>query len=325
MSSLFQRHRGAMRTTALVTLILTGSSVAFADAFDPPATYYDSTAPGGVPLVGAPLKSALTTITNNAIFQDYGYARFALDDIDADLDNPGNVMLVYNGASVSGMWDSGSTWNREHTWPRSLGVGDSGADNSDLHQLRPCNPGLNSSRGNKPFGPGGSYWDPGAFGQYYRGEMARAMFYMETRYTYLTLVDGFPSGNQMGDLRYLLRWHYEEAPDFGERRRNQEIYDHHQSNRNPYVDRPEFVWAIWGDGPNDSTLHVGASPAADGSSSTTVDVGVGLVGAPFAPVDVTITKLGDDPTTFEVILAGDASSPMPTTRAASGTAATSTA
>jgi len=299
----------ALRPALVALCLVAGVSTASADPCDPPATYYDATAPGGVPLVGTSLKLALRTIINMGFDgQSYGYARYALDDIDFDPNAPGNVVLVYNGQSVSGVWDSGATWNREHTWPRSLGVGSSGDDHDDLHQLRPCNPGINSSRGNKVFGEAGGQWDAKHYGLHYRGEMARAMFYMETMYSHLVLHES-PTGSQMGDLRYLRRWHFEEAPDEGELARNQIIFDDHQHNRNPFVDRPEFVWAIWGSGVNDSTLHLGASPDADGASSEFIDVGFAIVGGEFTPVDVPLTKLGDDPTTFAVLLSGDARSP----------------
>ena len=72
-----------------------------------------------------------------------------------------------------------------------------------------------------------------------------------------------------------------------ERRYNQYIYcssgnltnhalnpTYYQGNRNPYIDHPEYVWAIFGGGNNNSQLHVGNTVASDGSSSTTATLRV---------------------------------------------------
>lgn len=291
-------------------------SAATADPYAPPAGYYDSATE-----TGPVLKAQLNDIISPHVFRNYDMARQALHLLDQDPANPANIILVYTGASVPGVWDSGVTWNREHTWPRSLGVGTSGPDNADMHHLRPCNPTINNSRGNQPFGIGTGFWDPSAFGAPFRGEMARTMFYMETRYDgtenfteNLTLTDGFPGPNQMGDKARLLEWHYLEPPNERERRRNHLVYSsvdnptYFQGNRNPFVDRMEFVWAIWGPFPNDSMLAVDEVISPDGGSSTLVDFGSFLVGAAVPPQSVQITKTGDAPTTFSVVVEGDAAS-----------------
>lgn len=48
----------------------------------------------------------------------------------------------------------------------------------------------------------------------------------------------------MGKLSLLLEWHKEDPVDEFEKNRNQVIYGA-QGNRNPYIDRPEFVHLIW--------------------------------------------------------------------------------
>jgi len=48
-------------------------------------------------------------------------------------------------------------------------------------------------------------------------------------------------------LSTLLRWHQEYPVSEVERRRNDLVYQA-QGNRNPFVDRPEFVPAIYGSG-----------------------------------------------------------------------------
>ena len=147
----FRTSRLAHAASIGVAALLLAPSV-FADAFDPPPTYYDA-ATGA----GATLKQQLHEIIEGHTVRSYGDARSILQDLDRDPADPDRILLVYDRASldVSSInpngsipgWDSGSSWNREHTWPRSRGVGSSGADNSDLHQLRPSDPGVNGSRG----------------------------------------------------------------------------------------------------------------------------------------------------------------------------------
>ncbi|MFW5767775.1 MAG: endonuclease, partial [Bacteroidota bacterium] len=55
-------------------------------------------------------------------------------------------------------------------------------------------------------------------------------------------------------LAMLMTWHENDPVSQKEQDRNNAIY-HWQGNRNPFVDRPEFVEHIWGDGPNESGLN----------------------------------------------------------------------
>ena len=295
----------------------------FADIYDPPSGYYT-----GATGTGATLKNQLHTIISTGVMvRSYDDARVALPIIDQDPDNANNIILVYTGVSIAGIWVSGGvTWNREHTWPQSLGVGSNGPDFSDLHHLRPCNPSVNSSRNNDPFGPqSANFWDPDHLSlstpYRWRGEMARAMFYMDTRYdgseantVNLTLVNGSPGANQMGDLASLLEWHYSEPVSERERRRNHYVYSqaanptYYQNNRNPFTDHPEYVWATFGTQPNNSTIYVGGSPASDGSSAVSVNLGTVIVGAGISNQNVTISKSGFTPTTFDITASGAATS-----------------
>ena len=84
-----------------------------------------------------------------------------------------------------------------------------------------------------------------------KGDVARMIFYMDLRYEgggvepdlevvdYISLQDNYPSP-EMGRLSTLLQWHEEDPPDAFERNRNEVIYSW-QGNRNPFIDRPEFV------------------------------------------------------------------------------------
>ncbi|MCH8840212.1 MAG: endonuclease [Planctomycetes bacterium] len=319
------------QAAVLLLTITVFMSAVVAGPYDPPANYYD-TATG----TGATLKSQLHNIIDNHTFFSYGDARSILQITDEDPNDPDRMLLVYNrvsldvsvinpGGSIPG-WDSGVSWNREHTWPRSRGVGTSGADNSDLHQLRPSDPGVNSSRSNLNFGgafgqsfgstfDGGTVWYPGDADA---GMIARQEFYMAVRYDGsdtntldLELQSGNPaSGDRfLGNLDRLLEWHYQAVPDDFELRRNDVIYDNYQGNRGPFVDRPEFVWSVFVDQQNDSQLYVDGAPGGDGGSTFAVELGPVLVGSA-VPSDqnVTLNKNGFDGSYYEVTTTGDATS-----------------
>ncbi|TWT46719.1 endonuclease I family protein [Botrimarina hoheduenensis] len=311
---------------SLAVLLFVGNGWANDVDFLPPPSYY-----AGATGTGAALKSQLQSITSTGHIQrTYGDFRNSAIIHDADPNNPGNILLTYNRASVSGTWDSGSTWNREHVWPQSLQTGS--ANNSsvgnlgDPHSLRPSNPSINTSRGNDPFGLVNTTGSFGAVagGYYYpgdadAGDLARSLFYSATRYSGLTLVNGQPGSNQMGDLASLVQWHYRDEPDTFERRRNQAVYSsglnpsYYTNNRNPYVDHPEFVWSVFVDNQNDSQVTLaGGSASADGSSVLALDFGRVYVGQPTPTLtqSITLDKGGSDGTYFQVTTAGAATSSL---------------
>lgn len=208
--------------------------------------YYE----GAAGLMGTDLESFLrTTVSTGFIGINYGDARYILDDTDRDPNNPNNLILVYLGTSVSGVWDSGVTWNREHVWPQSLlGVSASNSQinvASDLHSLKPANPAENSRRSNRYFD------DTGASGSYeprdvVKGDVARILLYKIIKYENLELVNSTaPIIYQMAMFSTLLRWHIFDPVDDFERNRNNVIFSY-QNNRNPFIDHPEFAEKIWG-------------------------------------------------------------------------------
>lgn len=311
---------------ALILAASVAAAVAWAGPYDPPPTYYNS-ATG----TGATLKQQLDTImTNNNVLLTYGDARYILNITDQDPSNSSNVLLTYNRNSVSGTWVGNGTGvfgSREHVWPQSrfpedepdvnngyIGMG------SDLHMLKPLDPGTNSNRGNRAFGFAATtganrklsdddYYFPGMAD---RGDMARILFYGATRWKDegLNLVNGagVVSNQEMGDLASLLEWHYLDVPDTFELRRNHLIFGE-QGNRNAYIDRPEFVWSVYVDQQNDSQLYVGGSPAADGGSTFSLGFNPVIVGAAVpAAQTVTLHKNGFDGTYFEVTTSGLATS-----------------
>jgi endonuclease I len=203
-------------------------------------TGYYSSANG---MTGSALINRLRIIINSSyVGKNYDYARQALWDTDKDPNNSSNLIEFYTGNSIPGIWDSGITWNREHVWPQSLlGVSAGGVNAaSDIHNLKPSNPSINSSRGNK------YYYSVTTSASFYptrtaiHGDIARMLFYMVIMYDIYSLVDAVPTVNQMAWLSILLQWHLNDPVDDFERNRNDRIY-YHQGNRNPFIDYPELI------------------------------------------------------------------------------------
>lgn len=241
-----------------------------------PPGYYDS----AIGLTGDQLKAALHNIIDNHTEKSYGDARYILDDSDKDPNNSSNVRTIYSPHSVNGTWDSGVTWNREHVWSKSRGIGsvdnDTYGAGSDIHNLRACIPQINTDKSNRWFVEcdtkynyssswTGSYYAGSSWSssQFYwkprdedKGDVARIMFYMATRYEGdvsgepdLELIDYIPSDNSTTNPIYALfsdlyQWHLDDPVDDFERNRNNVIYSH-QGNRNPYIDHPEYVKGVW--------------------------------------------------------------------------------
>jgi len=225
---------------------------------DPPPGYYDGTEG----LSGETLKAALNDIIDNHTAISYSAAYIALRDTDKDPANPNNVILLYTGWSVT---NAGyPTWNREHVWAKSHGdFGTTIGPGTDLHHLRPTDPGVNSARGNKDFDNGGTQ-HPVATGCYYdddsweprdevKGDVARMIFYMATRYEgeggeidleVVDAVNTYPAPLH-GKLSTLLEWNMFDPPDDFEENRNDVIYEDYQGNRNPFIDNPNYVNLIW--------------------------------------------------------------------------------
>jgi endonuclease I len=230
------------------------------------AAYY-SPASG---LTGTPLQSALHNIIDGHTVVDYGTVDEVMQVIDA-VDST-SVRLIYSLANLpkSSANISGG-WNREHVWPRSDGVGDTGPDYSDIHHLFPCKDSVNSLRGNLAFDESANLesdsfapesfkdndsWEPLDRD---KGIVARAQLYMMTRYdgsdsetVDLLLADNTtPTGTQ-GMLSTLLAWHRAFPPTDYERNRNNAIYGgvqvgavtYAQGNRNPFIDIPQLADAM---------------------------------------------------------------------------------
>ncbi|GGX09555.1 ribonuclease [Streptomyces malachitofuscus] len=231
------------------------------------ATPYDDTYyQDAIGKTGDELKAALHTIISDQTKLSYSAVWDALKDTDQDPGNSGNVILLYSGISRSKSLNGGDTgdWNREHVWAKSHGdFGTSTGPGTDIHHLRPEDVRVNSVRGNKDFDNGGSgFTDDGGSltdsdsfepRDAVKGDVARMILYMAVRYEG---GDGWPdlepngqvdngSAPYIGKLAVLKAWHDEDPPDAFEQRRNQVIFDSYQHNRNPFIDHPEWVEAIW--------------------------------------------------------------------------------
>lgn len=215
---------------------------------------------------GDELKQAIAAIiTSGYTGITYGDVRYRLAETDQDPLNPAQVWCFYLENTATATWDGGIAWNREHVWAQSKGLGESAANNkvntaSDLHNLKPEIPSINSSKGNRDFceqtgnssytgtvGSGG--YAPAKSG---RGDVARILLYMELRWnaTNSLQLDHTVSASsgqpRQGKLSDLLKWHNDDPVDPYEIHRNNVVYKY-QKNRNPFIDHPELVEYIWGE------------------------------------------------------------------------------
>lgn len=259
--------------------------------------------PGYYASVDASSPGALRT-TLNAVIDDHQIFPYTsgstdtwdiLKKADQDPSDSGKILDVYKNKSFT---KGSGSYNREHTWPNSLGFPDNNGKNypyTDCHQLFLCDIAYNSARGNMPYGntggganelttlfnngvgggsgvyPGNSDWEDGTFFEVWgdrRGDIARAMFYMDVRYEggnhgitgwsepdlvltdNLSLIYGSQTGNNesvayMGLLSVLLQWHAADPVDAKEMNRNNQVFSY-QGNRNPFIDHPEWVDCLFG-------------------------------------------------------------------------------
>ncbi|MBP5693897.1 MAG: endonuclease [Bacilli bacterium] len=231
-------------------------------------------------LKGETLKNALHNIIKGHTTYEYnGTMNSYLKRTDVDPDNPSNIILTYQGSVPSS-----TAFNKEHTWAKSHGsFGETRGVGSDLHNIRPCNENLNSTRGNLDFGTVSSHVSTNNISKYswatsdmsnnfingtyfepkdeFKGDIARIIFYMATRYekedNYDLEVGGvIPSGfasfvadstGRHGNFKDLYEWAtsgLDPVSNF-EMNRNNVIDSNYQHNRNPFIDHPEFIIMIY--------------------------------------------------------------------------------
>lgn len=219
-------------------------------------------------LSGNDLFGALNTLMGNTSrignsSFSYNSLRDQYKNVDKDLNRSGYIIGYYNGASFSGVWDSGKTWNREHTWPQSKGADKSIPMGHDMQSVRPTHTSVNSSRGNDAYGESGAYYDPDEVSisnSYYkttnmgsyRGDAARVILYDYIVYGEAgghknklyngnaQLLSKFGSAGVFESAAVLLKWHMHDPVSLTEMVRNDGAQTY-QGNRNPFIDYPELA------------------------------------------------------------------------------------
>jgi len=196
---------------------------------------------------------------------------------DEDPSNSSNVLLIYGYDDNDGNYvtdrsrskllnggTQGTDWNREHTFPNSLGnpkldaSGTNVPPYADAHNLRPSDVKMNADRGNLKFVTGSGNaknisgnWYPG---DEWKGDVARIIMYMYLRYgtqcipSYVSV--GTTNSIDSNMINLLIDWNAEDPVSVTEDNRN----DYHgntsntyaQGNRNPFIDNPYLATLIWG-------------------------------------------------------------------------------
>ena len=196
------------------------------------------------------------------------------------------LTIFTDQCGTGGAGAEGVCYSREHCMPNSWwgGLGKTTSTSypqySDLHHLFPADQYVNMYKSNFPIGQVGtatyisnngskvgSCSFPGYSGvvfepiNEYKGDFARAYLYMATRYmdsigawvknypTYDSrfIIDTATSNYKQWFINMLLAWHAADPVSSKEINRNNTIYyNTAQHNRNPFIDHPEYVQAIWG-------------------------------------------------------------------------------
>lgn len=210
----------------------------------------------------------------------------------------------YNGTEHAVKWSENHVliWNKEHTWAKSHGdFGELQPAGTDLHHLIGADAQINRYHSNLDYGiptlditprvdvrgfattaangknedsPNANVFLPPVED---RGDIARALFYMETRYynyvsladPKLVIVDDVTSSThvatsnenpgKMGWRKVLLDWHKSDPVDEYEIHRNNLIFNNFQGNRNPFIDHPEYADLIY------DPIFSGPSSSASGA------------------------------------------------------------
>lgn len=245
-------------------------------------------------LTGYALKTELYNIIDNHSTQSYSalwtfYVSYGLDSY---YENDGSIIDIYSenpsgsdpynftpSSDQCGNYSGESDcYNREHSFPRSWFGGAVSPMNTDVHHIYPTDGYVNSRRSSYPYGEVGSATFTSDNGSQlgsatsglgysgtvfepideFKGDIARAYFYMATRYE--NVISGWESNSTYGDavldgssdqvfegwfLSMLLSWHTQDPVSQKEIDRN-DAAESFQGNRNPFVDHPELVSEIWG-------------------------------------------------------------------------------
>ena len=244
-----------------------------------------------------------------------GHTKRSYDDVFTDFkttDCNGNTIIdrysttkFTYGTNKCGNYSAvGDCYNREHSIPNSWWGGTTDTMYTDLFHLYPVDGYVNGKRSNYPFGDcdNGTTYGTGKLGtctfsgytgtvfepaDEYKGDFARTVFYMATRYMNKCGSWTSSPGNAVFTsstykrlttwaINQMLEWHRNDPVSTLETTRNDAVYGI-QGNRNPFIDNPdlvEYIWGnkqgnAWGDSGGGSSDPVLNSP----TSGSTVNVG----------------------------------------------------
>ena len=233
--------------------------------------YYDTVDPSSAQAMRNSLHSIIDDHTRFPYTSEVTDTWDVLEIADENPDRTNDIITIYRNASYLKQNGGNDFYNREHTWPKSYGFPDNGPSlnypYTDMHHLFLSDSDYNFDRSNKPYdncssncqekqtvanlnrgGAGGTYpgdsnWTDGFYtdGRWEtwkgrRGDVARALMYMDVRYEGGThgitgksepdliltddrnLMEQSNTGDNesvgyMGLLSVLLQWHKEDPVD----------------------------------------------------------------------------------------------------------------
>jgi len=262
--------------------------IVFAVAASGPGTYYatvNASSPGQLrctlnAVIDGHVKYPYSTSTQPGDPNNVTDTWDILNIADQDPSNSGRVVDIYRNESYTKHNAGNNDYNREHTWPNSLGFPDQQqlAAYTDTHMLYISNDTYNSTRGNTPYGnctsgcttlatlaTNGRGGTAGEVNKYNggnifevwsgrKGDAARAVMYMAIRYeggdgtpdleltNNLALVVGTSQTAQKAYMGKLddLIAWHQADPPDAQELLRNEAVAVFQGNRNPFIDHPEW-------------------------------------------------------------------------------------
>lgn len=254
------------------------------------AAYYDS----ATSKTAFELKTALYNIIKDHTAKSYGdlWTFMSSNSLDKYYEKDNSILDMYSeNPSSSDSYNytpvtnqcgnysgEGSCYNREHSFPKSW-FNDNAPMYTDIHHLFATDGYVNGKRGNFPYGEvgaasfistNGSKLGSARAGLGYagdvfepidefKGDFARAHFYMATRYQNIistwhtttsqseAVLDG--SSDKVFEpwvIAMLKTWSTNDPVSQKELDRNDAAFQY-QGNRNPFIDHPEYINEIWVD------------------------------------------------------------------------------
>ena len=343
------------RFLLMFTLTATVLAMAAKDPKPCPADYYSSALNKSDQALLTALYNIITTHTN------IGYDGLWEAYEDTDTDSRGYYIDMYSNydkytySNKCGSYSAiGDCINREHSVPKSWWGGGKQAQYSDIFNIVPTDGYVNNQRSNYPYGvceggtrlTNGQYVAKGRMGystrtgytgrvfepdDEYKGDFARAYFYMATCYNNVisnwTQANGdvFFAGNSYPvftnyAIDLLMEWHRLDPVSEKETTRN--CYAHAwQDNRNPFIDHPELAEHIWGNKQGIAWTGDGETPANQPvltQPASGENINVGTIALDDNSVSKTITVKGVNLTkSVTATVSGEGFSVAPATLTAS--------